>query len=350
MNKRRYRHLIYGCLLLIAFLCLYSYCFYPQQQMPVGQPVFISTPDPRTYNNDCLHPCVRRISRDSFVMVQSPYYSWDCKVENPIVYFSSSLTDWGNGTLLADTPMTGYNSDPTVFVDDSLVYVFWRECDTPTCKDNGAHEVVVGNSIKGNKPTITERNEYLTNSYDGVDVTQCPILLKYDGKYMFYAVWYQYEPGRKNKGIAIWEGSSLDNPFFKLLDTIPFNNPLVCDKLFQKKIGHRIYFIPFPKRYDLWHFDLFEYGGKLFMVSCAEKDDNIMLSVSIDWKHFKTSRKPLVNNHYSENHTGYRQYYYKPTALVKNDSLYLYYTANAQDDSKRNQLFLSIKSMEDLQY
>lgn len=336
--------------MLVAFVCFYTCRFYPQQQMPVGQLVFITTPDSPKYHNDCLHPCVREVSKDSYVMVISPYYAWDSAVENPIVYFSSSLTDWGNGTLLADTPVTGYNSDPNVFVDGSLVYVFWRECHTPTCKDYDAQEVMVGTPINRNSPTIIERNEYLTNTRNDGDVTQCPIMLKHDGKYMFYAVWYQYEPVRKNKGIAIWEGTSIDNPNFKLIDTISFNNPLVCDKLFQKKIGHRIYFIPFPKRYDLWHFDLFEYGGKLFMVSCAEKDDNIMLSVSIDWKHFKTSRKPLLNNHYSENHTGYRQYYYKPTALVKNDSLYLYDTANAQDDSKRNQLFLSIKSMEDLQY
>jgi hypothetical protein len=84
------------------------------------------------------------------------------------------------------------------------------------------------------------------------------------------------------------------------------------------------------------------------MVSCAEKDDNIMLSESSDWKHFKTWKKPLINNHYSEKHTGYRQYYYKPTAIVQNDSLYLFYTANSQDDNDRNQLYLSVISLYDL--
>ena len=107
-------------------------------------------------------------------------------------------------------------------------------------------------------------------------------------------------------------------------------------------------FFPIPKRYDLWHFDLFEYNGKLFIVSSAEKDDNIMLSVSTDWKHFKTCKKPLVNNHYSENYTGYRQYYYKPTAIIQDDSLFLFYTANDQEDPKKNQLFLSVKVMKDL--
>ena len=73
-----------------------------------------------------------------------------------------------------------------------------------------------------------------------------------------------------------------------------------------------------------------------------------MISVSKDWKHFKTRKKPLINNHYSENYTGYRQYYYKPTAIIQNDSLYLFYTANAKEDSKRNQLFLSVKAVKEL--
>lgn len=75
------------------------------------------------------------------------------------------------------------------------------------------------------------------------------------------------------------------------------------------------------------------------MVSVAEKGDNIMLSVSEDWRHFKTYRKPLVNNHFTENYCCYRQYYYKPTAFVKDDILHVFYTANVKDDSKKNQLF-----------
>ena len=102
------------------------------------------------------------------------------------------------------------------------------------------------------------------------------------------------------------------------------------------------------KKLDLWHFDLFAYEDKLYMVSVAEKSNNIMLSVSEDCMHFKTYRKPLVNNYYSENYIGYRQYYYKPTAFVKNDSLYLFYTANAKDDPRRNQLFVTSEAMRNI--
>jgi len=332
----------------LAIVGLYFYRFYPQQQMPVGEEVEIKTPEFDKYRDDCLHPCIREMNKEDYVMVQSPYYAWNNKVENPMFYRSNNLKDWGMGTLLDDTPETGFNSDPNVFVEGDAVYVFWRACFTPRCKESGMEEIVLGGRVVGGQ--LIDVQQYIYNTWSEGDVTQCPILMRHDGKYLFYAAWYQYEPERKNKGIAIWEGTSLAHPDFKLVDKLTFDNPIVCDKLFQKRIGKKIWYVPFPKRYDLWHFDLFEYDGKLFMVSCAEKDDNIMLSVSTDWRRFKTIKKPLVNNHYSENYTKYRQYYYKPTAIIQNDLLYLYYTANSKDDSARNQLFLSVKAMDDLRY
>lgn len=337
-------------LFLVLILTGLGYClrFYPQQQMPVGTPLFLLTPDVEKYHDDCLHPCVRRLNDSMFVMVQSPYYAWNNFVENPMIFYSKDLRDWGRGILLRDTPEHGYNSDPNVFVNDSSVYVFWRECNTLLCDSLKVTNVITGGKLdavcKG------EQLVFMVNSCSKEDYALCPILIQHDGKYRFYATWYQYEPERTNKGIAIWEGGRLDNPDFVLTDTLSFENPLVCDKWIQKRIGNWICYIPKPKRYDLWHFDLFEYNNMLYMVSCAEKDDNIMLSVSEDWKCFKTFKKPLINNHYSENFIGYRQYYYKPTAIVQNDSLYLYYTANAQNDINRNQLFLSVKSMKDLKY
>lgn len=349
MKKKNVCCIVLTALFVIAVV--YTFRFYPQQQMPVGIPISIKTPEQEKYHDDCLHPCVRELKDGSFVMVQTPYYGWNNKIENPMLYYSNDLRDWGMGSLLVDTPLAGFNSDPNVFVEDTIVYAFWRAFGTPLCHENEMDEIVLGGKLDSNKGNHFSNNHlYIWNNWHEGDITQCPILMRHDGRYKFYAAWYQYGPERKGKGIAIWEGTSLDKPDFKLVDTIGFDTPLVCDKLFQKKLGKWIYYIPIPKRYDMWHFDLFEYGGKLFMVSCAEKDDNLMLSVSSDWKHFKTCWKPLVNNHCSENHTGYRQYYYKPTAIVQNDSLYLFYTANAKDDPNRNQLFLSKKAMKDLKY
>lgn len=155
------------------------------------------------------------------------------------------------------------------------------------------------------------------------------------------AAWYQYNPERISNGVAVWSGSSLTQPDFQLIDTLRLPLIYTVDKMAQLRLFDHIWFVPKPHRHDVWHFDLFEYKNKLYMVSVAEKGDNIMLSVSDDYRHFEHIRKPLVNNHYSENYTGYRQYFYKPTAFVKNDSLFVFYTVNAKDDPNRNQLFVT---------
>ena len=111
--------------------------------------------------------------------------------------------------------------------------------------------------------------------------------------------------------------------------------------------GH-IFYLPKPKKHDIWHFDLFEIEEKLYMVSVAEKGDSIVLSVSEDWKHFKTCRKPLVNNYHTMHYCGYRQEFYKPTAFVKDEVLHVFYTANSKVDTKKNQLYHTSAAINDL--
>jgi hypothetical protein len=168
-----------------------------------------------------------------------------------------------------------------------------------------------------------------------------------DKHYYIYCSWYQRSQPRQNKGIAIWQGTKLDNPDFKLIDTLPIQSTYTVDKWKQYQFGNKLLFIPQPKWHDIWHFDLFEYDGNLYMISCAEMDDNIMLSKSEDWIHFTTYRKPLINAHYTESKIAKRLYLYKPTAFVKNDSLYLFYTGNEQNSTEnwRNKLYYTVKPM-----
>ena len=63
--------------------------------LPVGEQVSVTTIQPEKYHHDCLHPCIR-YSEQGFAgyhywMVQSPYYAWNNKVENPIVYHANEL-------------------------------------------------------------------------------------------------------------------------------------------------------------------------------------------------------------------------------------------------------------------
>lgn len=335
------KKIIYG--LIVVLLCaiaVYLYLFYPKQSMPVGEPILVTTIDTAKYHNDCLHPCIRYdASTSKYFMAQSPYYAWNSKVENPMFYCSDTYREWHDGSLIADTPKKGFNSDPNIcLLSNGEIYYLWREFRTPLCDSLEAIAVTVGGKLDKDGRLIV-KNVLCINTMLNGDTEQAPVMIEQNGKYYIYATWYQYEPIRKSKGIAIWKKGENDTMPYTLVDTISFESCYTVDKCAQiRALGH-IYYFPKPLYHDLWHFDLFEYDNKLFMVSVAEKGDNIMLSVSEDRKHFKTFRTPLVNSHYTENYCGYRQYYYKPTAFVKNDTLHVFYTASAKDQSERNQLF-----------
>ena len=333
------KKIIYG--LMVVMLCaiaVYTYLYYPQQSMPIGEPVHVTTIDTAKYHNDCLHPCIRYdLQSEKYYMAQSPYYGWNHEVENPMFYSSDTYMRWSQCRLMADTPERGFNSDPNIYIDKSgkITYI-WREGYTPFCDSLGTSYVIVGGELDA--LCQLKKRVYCQNSIEKADIVQCPIMIEHNGRHYIYAAWYLYEPVRKNKGIAIWQEQP-NGESFKLVDTIPFKSCYTVDKCAQLRICNHLFYFPKPIYHDMWHFDLFEYNDKLWMVSAAEKGDNIMLSVSEDWKHFKTFRKPLVNNHKTQNYCGYRQYYYKPTAFVKDDTLHVFYTANAKDDSLRNQLY-----------
>ena len=317
--------------------------------MSPGIQIEISTPEVDKYKNDCLHPCIRFIpsgfAGNNWWMVQSPYYGRDSRLENPILYFSKDKTDpinWVCMGVVRDTPLTGFNSDPSLFYEDNKLWIFWREYLTPLCSELKVSKATVGFSTLDGIH-FSPVKVYLTENESDIDREQCPILIKKDDKYLFYAVHYQYKPVRKNLGLTIWEGTSLDKPDFKLQNSIKFDSVFTCDKYKQLKIFNKYFFLPKPLKHDLWHFDLFEYKNKLYMFSVAEWGDNIMLSISEDFTNFKTIRKPLINSHYSEQYAGYKQYYYKPSGYIVNEILFLNYTSTSEDGNKNQLLFSKTK-------
>lgn len=338
-----YPPIIFAVLVTVIYIGL----FYPNQQVSVRQVerIVVNTPTPEVYHNDCLHPCIRYSGKGfagyHYWMVQSPYYGWNNKVENPIIYRSNCLDSIGaDGLVLTETPLTGFNSDPNLYIDgDSVLYVFWRECGTPLCAELARSPVTVGVSTRDGVH-FSEKQIYLVNDWATGDTEQAPVLMRHNGEYWFYAAWYQYEPERKNKGVTIWKGTSLSSPDFVLTDTVPFEDIYVCDKAAELRVdGYRLY-LPKPQKFDLWHFDLWEdSNGYLKMIACAEKGDVVMLGESEDWLHFKMQRTPLVMNHYMQNYVDYRQYYYKPTACIDNDGTHYFWTSGSKEDGKRNVLW-----------
>ena len=57
----------------------------------------------------------------------------------------------------------------------------------------------------------------------------CPILMKFDSIYRFYGVWYEFEPERKNKGIAIY-GNLFTLIKILLKDTIEYEPIYTVDR------------------------------------------------------------------------------------------------------------------------
>jgi len=334
-------------LLLIVAMAVYFYLYYPQQLMPIGEAIDVRTIDPDKYHNDCLHPCIRYDAKSGeYYMAQSPYYAWDTQVENPMFYESNDFMRWEDGALIADTPEKGYNSDPNICLcGNGRIFYLWRECETHLCESLNSMYITVGGYIRNGK--LDNKHILAINEWNEGDTEQAPVMIQHNGRKYIYAVWYQYEPVRKNKGLAVWQEQKKGESF-KLIDTIPFKSCYTVDRCAQVRLFGHIFYLSKPLYHDLWHFDLFEYNDKLYMVSVAENGDNIMLSVAEDWKHFKTFRKPLVNNHYTENYCGYRQYYYKPTAFVKDETLHMFYTTNAKDDPRRNQLYHTSSPAKDI--
>jgi len=332
---------------LLLLVIVYFYLYYPKQTMPLGTPVEITTPEQDKYRNDCLHPCVRYIPSGfagyNWWMVQTPFYGRDNKLENPVLYFSKDKTfplKWECMGIIRDTPLTGFNSDPTLYFEDNKLWIFWRECSSPLCNKLNVLRATVGFSTTDGMH-YSPLQVYLTDNHPDKDTEQCPILIKKKDKYLFYAVHYRYTPVRKNIGIAIWEGTSLEQPDFRLKETPQFKPVYTCDAWKQLITKNHYWFIPIPLKYDLWHFDLFEYKNKLYMFSSSEWGKNILLSVSDDFVTFKTFQKPLINTFYTESIERHWKYYYKPTGYIKDDMLYLYFTASGEKDVNSNKLYFT---------
>lgn len=334
---------------------VYSWLFYPRQVVRnTPQMVNVITPnDDVDYHNDCLHPCIRHYNANSesvYLMVQSPWYNFNDSIENPLFYRSNDYMLWQAGSVISRSPKHGYNSDPNVYTEDGKIYVIWREYDTPDCREIGCVTALFIKQSEDVGKSFSTKRLLLKNIVENfsVDTLMCPILLKHNGKYLIYATWYQFEPTKKNLGVAIWESTSLTEPNFKLKCLSPVKPVWTVDKWHQLSAFGTLLFFPLPYRYDLWHFDLFEYKGKVYMISCEDKTDNIMLGVSTDYIHFETKRIPLINAHHMEKSVLYRQRYYKPTAFIDNDILHLMYTSNAKDDYCQNVLWHVEIAMEEI--
>lgn len=319
--------------LIITSIIWFVVRFYPRQSMNVAELIEIETPE--KYQNDCLHPCVRRFKGDLY-MVCSPHPYGNDLLENPLLYrcMDEQNHRWEFICEVKDTPLMGYNSDPCLYTEDDRLYVFWREYQTETCKKHGVDKATFGKLSTDKGQTFSDHTLFLTESEESVDAELCPIMIKANGRQLFYTVDYQLFP-RKKKGMNIWEGDLADGQRFRLTKSLKFSNTFIGGSYYKIKLLGKIFHMPKILKHKLWHFDLYSYGTKLYMASVREWGQVIMLSVAEDGENFKTFKTPLVNIHLWG--IARTNKLYKPSFFIEDDQIHLFFTLTNKQTS--NQLY-----------
>jgi len=342
------------------------YAFFGRQQkqvMPVGVVCNIITSNSSfdKYKSDIVHPCVRYTEKAfrgyHWWLIYTPYFNSNASLENPILCNSKAdneeaPTSWQIETLIRDTPIKGYNSDPTMFFNENGLNIFWRENETERNFNNNVSRAIYGLILSENsqfdfeKPILAATDKYF-------DKEVSPTIIKRNGKYTAYTADVRLKNPKihfrnaflnkffsfmakqlsvldlyneqKSYGIAIYEsvGNNLE---FQYKKTVRIQN---CNKL------HR------P-----WHFDFFEYENKLYaIIQTNQFNADICLAASDDYETFMMFKKPLITQ------TSIKKLsLYKATGIVHNGIFHLYYTAQDKENRSLNKLYYSKYNFEQLLY
>ena len=319
--------------------------------MPVGE-LCSHTPFEENVNHgDVVHPCVRYIPESylghKWWMVYTPYYAANDKTENPILCYGKTddeipPTEWVVAYQVQGQPVKGYNSDPTLFYDDGKMYVMWRENLTQRCDNAGFVRATFGAEVKEKGIGNVFGPLVGTNDFEEDNEVSPTFVKLKDGNYRCYAMHLRFHSRfirnshpmlrkhlgvvanvldllglwsqQKGYGYAIWDGTDITKPFV-YQNTMKFKN---CNMLYRP-----------------WHMDLFKCKNKLYaIVQTNQCNADICLAGSDNGIVFYMYDKPLMTNR-----SCHKLGIYKPTGGVKNDNLYLYYTAQDPECRSLNKLY-----------
>ena len=301
---------------------------------------------------DIVHPCVRYSEKlfkgHHWWLIYTPYYDSNPDLENPILCYG--IDDDGIAPLkwevycqIVNKPLTGYNSDPTMFFDEEGLNIYWRENHTPRTRFNNLERCTYGCVIteegKYNmeNPILPEKNIFS-------DREVSPTIINKNSKYIGFAMHLKFKNPKlhlsymvfdkylnmllrfvafleiyneqKSFGIAIWK-SERKNQTFNYLKTTKLKN---CNKLYRP-----------------WHLDIFEHNNECYaIIQSNQSNADICLAVSSDYENFTMFKKPLITND-SINKIGI----YKPTVIIHNGILNLYYTSQDLNNRLLNKMYLT---------
>lgn len=351
----KYRRFIYFC-----------HCLPSKGLMSKGVPCQVEDPEYSVNHGDVVHPCIRYIEEGfeghKWWMVYTPFYGGNDHLENPrLCYADSDMgippTKWNHYCTIRGHQQFGYNSDPTMLFHQGNLYVFWRECHTPSTQKIRCNFATYGCVVR-NRTVISLPEVLLPNVMGEVEKSHdrevSPTFMAVDNKLKAFAMHQKFDPDFvfripvrwreflyrhhlfyvsdalgiynkiKNIGVAIWEGNSF-NKQFQYFETVKFKGV--------------------SRLYQPWHMDMFQGDGETLyaVVQTSQFYADICLACCEDGRHFYLFKKPLLTSR-----TIGMSGLYKPTALIVDGNIYLYYTALDNKDFKLNRLFVTSVSWETL--
>ena len=274
---------------------------------------------PSEYGDFAIHPCVRYIPQGvgghKWWMVVSPYPNYDTDKENILLFHGAENSDkeppqrWIFVSEVCGTHPQGFNSDPNLYFDGKELWIIWREWETENLPKGCPICCIMcsrtSDGVNFSEHSIIAHNQY--SEYDSKgDTSMCPIVYKYNDELCMYGSIYAYEPYLSPKGTARYK---YKNGFFTLDG-------------FQQRANNW---------FDLWHFDLFEYNGYLYQIITGQFGNTIYIGRSKDGKTFKYSKRPL----YSYPFFIKKNYFYKPTAQVLDNKLYVFFPRKTKNGGVR---------------
>lgn len=322
--------------------------------MAKGQRCFVLGQEKNESHGDIVHPCVRYIPEvfrgHKWWMVYTPYYGANAAIENPLLCWgeengNEAPTTWHVEEMVKNGYAKGYNSDPNLYYEDGKLFIYWRENDTERLLARGLHRGTFVKVYSENgfneyeEPVLVEDMEY-------EDKETCPTFIKIGNEYRAYSMHLVFKNEKlvgnhlfqkicsytdllglysqqKFKGIALWSSNS---PIVSYVyeQSVKFTN---CNRLYRP-----------------WHIDLFQYGNIIYaIVQTNQGGGDICLAKSTDGIHFRLYKKPLITNK-----TCAGVEIYKPTALVVNDKIYVYYTFQSPNREKFNMLYVTSMELKNL--
>ncbi|MDR2147154.1 MAG: hypothetical protein LBE91_11910 [Tannerella sp.] len=251
---------------------------------------FCKVPVPKGYIQSQTHPSILYFPSKwhgfTHILATTPYPKANIQYENPCLYYADDensptvfIPNPDNPIISPPTEINAFNSDPCLCFDNDRIYLINRRCErTPGLREIEIFSSADGTHFSQPQLIITEnagKRELLSPAF---------IHLTYAKRIYFLNGDAGIGRGGKCRGIDIYEGTSLENPNFAYIQTGQFLN--------SKETG-----------IEPWHFDLFQFENKLYMVFCGRNNKKggirnhmeTYLAVSEDFLNFRIFPKPLVS-------------------------------------------------------